>query len=250
MHQSFPTCSLRILRVSCTNLFALSLLLLFVENAVGQEMMRTVEVEPQHKSDAIMISKVMVGNKSVECRLIVGKPGFPPTVQPITPFLASNDWLQNMVVSVVNRTEKRIAVLKLSLAFVETGDGQTQPQSVYPIFLGRIPPSAAINGRTGESLTQDPNSKPTSFEPHQEFLIRVGDYIDRIRETVEHVMPLGSVTKVFLSSRMIFFEDGMRWDGGGYAVPDPAHPGKFQYIKDRNFFPGYNKLQWPPGQGQ
>lgn len=84
-----------------------------------------------------------------------------------------------------------------------------------------------------------------SFAPGQTLLIPVGGYIDQIRASVDN-MPFMTVTKCTIRRRDFFFDDGMRWDGGDYSVPDPEHPGKFKEL-DGKYFPGNESRNWPPG---
>jgi hypothetical protein len=59
----------------------------------------------------------------------------------------------------------------------------------------------------------DPAKKPLSLAPGKTLEIRVADYIDQIQALVD------------ISRRFIYFEDGMRWDVGAYALPLASHPG-------------------------
>jgi hypothetical protein len=208
-----------------------------IQQVMGEKL---VEVESHHRDDAVAITKVTVGDRELECGLIVSR----SEVQPVTPFLAADDWLQTMTIYLYNRTNKTIVAGQIVLGFPETGDGHTQPQRVYLIDLGRVPEAAAFSGRTGQPIALDPRLKPISFLPGQTLLIHVGDYIDRIRDDVQDLIPLTMITKCAIRRSHFFFDDAMRWDIGGFAVPDPEHPGRFKRL-DGNYFPG--RKTWPPG---
>jgi hypothetical protein len=77
-------------------------------------------------------------------------------------------------------------------------------------------------------------------------VIHVGDYLGTIRESLERLFPSIEVSKCHISVGTFFFEDGMRWDSGGFAVPDPEHRGRFKRLDD-DYFPGNMLRNWPPG---
>jgi hypothetical protein len=52
-------------------------------------------------TDAVLISDIAVSGKNVECGLFI-KP--PVVIQPVTPFQTGNNWVQQMTISLVNRT--------------------------------------------------------------------------------------------------------------------------------------------------
>ncbi len=199
------------------------------------------QVEPQHRSDAVMITRITVGATDVQCGLVVG----PGQVQPVAPFQAGNDWLQNMTIFLFNRTDKAIVAAHLTLGFPDTGDGRTRGQRVYPMQLGRRPEVDSINARTGQPIRQGLNLKPLAWEPGQTLVVHVGDYIDEIKGQVENDMPLSAVTKLRIHIGPFFFSDGMRWYLGYFAVPDPEHPGKFKNLPDA-YFPGSQYQNYPP----
>jgi hypothetical protein len=169
----------------------------------------------------------------------------PAEVQPVSPFQAGDDWLANTVVTLLNRTSKTVVAGQLILVFPETGDGSIQkPLRVYNISLGRLPASVAFSGSTGKPISQPPAAQPLSFAPGQTLAIHIGDSIAGIVASVAHDMPFPSVTKCIIRRGAFFFDDGMRWYGTGYSVPDPDNAGKFKPM-DRRYFPGIPS--WPPG---
>jgi hypothetical protein len=179
--------------------------------------------------DAVAISNVTVA----------GSP-----INNLKPFLAPDDWVQTMTISLKNRTNKTVVYVYVLLGFPEAGDGRTEPYAAYRIRLGRIPALDAYT-RSGRSF-YDPNRKPLSFGPGQTLEIHVGDYIDRIRQVVEKKMYLTMVTKCVIDLSDAYFEDGMCWNGGsGFGVADPDHVGRFKYF-ERHYFPGDRTQNWPP----
>ena len=125
---------------------------------------KRIEVERQSRTDAVVVTKVVLGSAEVESGLYVSS----GRVQPVTPVEASDDWLRNVTIHVYNQTDKTIAFGQVTLAFPETGDGSYQsPLRVYNITLGRIPSSVAFSGRTGKAIAQNPSSGAISFAPHE-----------------------------------------------------------------------------------
>jgi hypothetical protein len=204
-----------------------------------------IEVERQSRTDAVVVTKVVLGSAEVESGLYVSS----GRVQPVTPVEASDDWLRNVTIHVYNQTDKTIAFGQVTLAFPETGDGSYQsPLRVYNITLGRIPSSVAFSGRTGKAIAQNPSSGAISFAPHQTLLIDVGAYIDRIAAQVDN-MPIEKLTNCIVRRGTFYFDDGMKWDPSGYWTPDPAKPGTFNHM-GRGYFPGDKLPVWPPGYGK
>jgi hypothetical protein len=220
-------------------------LLLFVAGSPTQgmaaDLARQVQVEPQHRNDGVMITKITVGDFDVQCGLIIG----PREVQPIASFQAGDDWLQNMTVYLFNRTARTMVTGGIVLGFPELGDGRTQAQPVYNISLGQKPQAAAFDGRTGKPVSQE-GRKPLTFAPGQTLVIHIGDYMTGIRETIESRTNLSMISKVFIYNGSFFFEDGMEWGAGCFRLPLPDRPGVFRCIPDADYFPGNMYKYWPP----
>jgi len=208
---------------------------------------KTLQVGGGGIRDALYITKVTVGDRQMLLGVPLRRPLGPNLILPGRPFQAGGDWLKSMTIYLKNRTSKIIAYVYIPLGFPETGNGRTEPQSVYDVRLGRMPATDAFSGRTGKPLRIDPRSKPLSLGPGQTLVIRVGDYIDQIKAKVEHVMPLMNVTKCVIYGTKGCFTDGMCWSGDTFSVPDMSHPGTFKYLSP-NYFPGDPHEYWPPGQ--
>lgn len=201
---------------------------------------KLIQVDGQHRHDAVVITKVTYGNSEVDCGLVVSS----TALQPVIPFQAGDDWLQDVTVYLLNRTDKMIVFAQTTLAFPETGDGSFQrPMRVYNVTLGRLPPNAAFSGRTGQPLPQNPNLQAIAFAPGEVLPVHLGDYINQIRTSADNV-PFTALTKLTVRRSFFVFEDGMRWNGGAYSVPDPERPGKWKPL-DAAYFPG--TPVWPPG---
>lgn len=201
---------------------------------------RQIEVDGQHRSDAVIVANVTVNNVDIQCGLVASS----SALQPIVPFEAGDDWLQNTTLYLVNRTNKVIVFGQISLWFPETGSGTAlQPMRVYNVTFGRLPAAAAVSGRTGRPLAQLGAAQPLTFAPGQTMSIHLADYISGIQASVDNML-FPSVTRVIIRRESFVFSDGMRW-AGEYTIPDAQHPGKWVHMPS-NYFPGDMHVNWPP----
>jgi hypothetical protein len=208
--------------------------------------------------DAVTISKVTVGDQEVQS----GRSTAASELTPGAPFQADENWLKNMSIFIKNRTDKEIVYAEVQLIFPDLGDGtEARPLTAYTISVGQQPEwSRYVFDGTREELRQldprkpldatrmklmplDPTKKPLSLAPGKTLEIRVADYIDRIQSLVEEHFPFQQITRVNISRRVVYFQDGMRWYVGTYEVPDPNHPGYYTQLA-AGYFPG-NAFQYP-----
>lgn len=206
---------------------------------------KVVEAQTASRMDAVAITKVTYREMPIHCRIILNR----SALDTVEPFQADDDWLKDLTIYILNRTDNTIVYGGISVKFPETGDGRSvqQPQTAYNVHFGRLPDSVAFNPRTGLPFQQDPTRAPATFYPGQTMAIHVGDYAEQIKRTVEQFgMPFAKVTKCTIALESFVFSDGSRWaTGGGYSVPDAEHPGNYKPIRDQDYFPG--KATWPPG---
>jgi hypothetical protein len=209
--------------------------------ATGEKVVRLASIE--NRAMPVWVQKVVVGDREIQCGLFVR----PHEVQPVTPFEAGDDWLKNLTIYLYNRTNKVVAFSDVSLAFPETGNGRTEPQWMYHIELGRMPVVDAFAGSTGQPLRIDPARTPLNLFPDQTLVVRVGDYINKIQAYIQPRMPLSQISKTLIRVDQVFFDDGMRWvGGGGFSLPDASQPGRFTSLA-RDYFPGDMGRNYPPG---
>jgi hypothetical protein len=231
-------------------LYGACVALAFVRLVPAQETSeRTIQCnDPMQITSPVLISNVAVSDKTVECGLFI-KP--PAVVQPITPFQASDDWLQHMTISLVNRTQQVIDFATVSLMFLDNAvDCRTQVCPLEQIHLGQIPKLDAFNGRTGQPLKPEQvGATPLAWSPGQTIVVHVSDFMDEIGAKLPNYEPVGSVRKVAVHIGPFFFRDGMRWAGNRYSKPIPENPGKFNDLPE-TYFPGRRNSNWPPGYTQ
>ncbi len=211
--------------------------------AQGDKLVRVTD--PSMIGDPVMITDISVAGKSVQCGLFV-RPN--AGLQPITPFQAGSDWIQQMTISLFNRTNKVIAFGGLNMRFLDTGDCHALPCASVAIRFGQRPAIDAYDERTGKSVRPErPGSAPLDWRPGQTFVVHVSDYMGDIeKSTLSNTMPVTAVTKVAIFRGTFYFDDGMRWTLGRFSVPDPEHPGKFNNLP-AEYFPGARAHNLPPG---
>ena len=120
---------------------ALTLAAISVPGAItASTAQRQIEVDAQHRSDAVLFTAVTVGNMDVQCGLVVSR----SAIQTVTPFDAGDDWLQNTVLYLINRTNKTAVFGQIALWFPDTGSGSpSQPTTKEcPECLSNIPINA------------------------------------------------------------------------------------------------------------
>jgi hypothetical protein len=102
------------------------------------------------------------------------------------------------------------------------------------VEFGRIPANAAFTG-SGQELRQGSN-KPIFLAPGQTMVFSHAAHDSELRRSVESYLPFSTVSLCMIEFQL-YFEDGMRWGGGAYSMPDPTHPGRFVPMGFR-YFPG------------
>jgi hypothetical protein len=204
----------------------------------------TVDINKQTRMDPVTVIKVTVGDRQIQ-------PGVSTAgvrlLRAGTPFQADEDWLKNMSIVIMNRTDKAIVRAEIELFFPDTGDGSPgRPVTAYTITLGQRPEIDAFTS-DGRKLSRQLDKKPFFFAPEQTFVVQLADYSDEIRSVVEEKTIFSEITRLVIHRTQFFFEDGMRWnDLYGFGVPDPKHPGQFTDMDRATYFPGNPAMHLPP----
>jgi hypothetical protein len=221
--------------------------------------MRLVDVDAVvTRFDPVIITKVTVGGQEIQ----PGRSSGPREDAPGTPFQADQDWLKNMSIFIKNRTDKVIVCAEVELVFPDSGDGtEARPVTAYTISVGQRPewsryvfdgtreelgqldPKRPIDATRMKLMPLDPTKKPLSLAPGKTLEIQIADYIGQIQSHVEQSLPFLQLAKVYIERRTFYFENGMRWDVGTYALPLANHPGYYTNLAS-GYFPG-NASQYP-----
>ena len=192
----------------------------------------------------VVVAYVTLGDVVVQkCRVV--KPRTEPP-DPITPFSADDDWIRNLTVYLLNRTDKPIVFLTVGFAFPDTYVEQTH--AGFSVTLGVIPPSALfdLNGRPVK-VKQPPGTKPIFFGPGEMMPIHLADYLDRIDVKRHLPASLAAQTTISVAPQPgTIFADGM-WFNGGYRVFDPE-TSTWRRMDD-GYFPGHPGRNLPGRPG-
>jgi hypothetical protein len=210
---------------------------------VGYKMLR---VGGGGMRDPLYITKVTVDGKEMVLGARLPADRKSSLILPGRPFQAGSDWLRSLTIFLKNRTDKTMVFIDIPIGFPETGNGRTEPQTIYDIKLGRLPAADAFDARTRKPIAIPPSVKPLSLGPGQKISVHVSDYIGQIKAYVERLMPLMMVTKCTIYGTRGCFEDGICWAGNSFSTPDPDHPGRSKPLGP-NYFPGDPHKYWPPG---
>jgi hypothetical protein len=211
--------------------------------AARAQTQRQVQFHIATRIEPVVVTKITLGNVAVQPGRFIKTVGTP--TDPVTPFWADDDWVQNLTVYLLNRTNQTIVYSSVYFSFPETSDLLTHSRAVFPLTLGRIPPSVTVD-MNGKAVRQRPESQPILFRPGQTMAIHLGDYIDQIKTDVESVKPLAALTTVEVGFGRFFFADGMQWNGG-YRVLDPQSSNWRRMGPD--YFPGDMDGRWPGRTG-
>lgn len=151
-------------------------------------------------TDAVFISNVAVAGKPIEGGLFIKAPG----VHPAAPFQAGSDWLQQMTISLVNRTNKTIVFGSILLHFLDTGDcSSSQPCVGAALSFGQRPLADSYNSRTGQLMRPEPFERPSiEWKAGQTFVVHVSDYIDEIAGNLSNAPHPLAVTDITQDKRL------------------------------------------------
>jgi hypothetical protein len=209
--------------------------------ATGAEAQRTVHLVAALKREPVVITKVALGASTVQLGRWDRARDEQP--DPDTPFTGNDDWLQNLTVYALNRTNQTIVFLNLQVDFPETTAGRTR--AACQLNIGRIPAAAAFDYQ-GRPISQPPSAEPLDFEPGQTLAVHLADYVDKIRRSVALTLPLFVLREVNIRYVSADFAGGMRW-GGVYQVFDPGTSAWKRL--DLAYFPGNREGHWPGSPG-
>jgi hypothetical protein len=191
----------------------------------------------------VVVTKITLGDVTVQPGRFIKPVG--EAQDPVTPFTADDNWVQNLTIYLFNRTNQTIVQAAFTFSFPETTDWTTHYRPVSRLYLGRIPTSVAFD--KGMPISQRSGSQSILFRPGQTMAIRLGDYIDQIKADIEPTRPLAALTTLEVGLAGFFFEGGLRWDGS-FRVFDPQGS-TWRRVDDPNYFPGDPDARWPGRPG-
>lgn len=206
---------------------------------VGQSTNKSINVAiaTSNMWQPVWITKVQIGTQFLiapDNPTVAPQPGQIVSGQQ---FMAGNNWVREMMITVMNRTDNPIAWLSVSLRFSQTGNGHTRPILTYPIQIGRIPDVDKYTGYGKPLPAAARGTAPLRLQPGNTLVIRASDFIDKIKAQLESAMPLASIRQAYIYVDACVLDDGTRWAGGAYSKPDSQQPGQWLY-EARGYFPG------------
>ena len=212
------------------------------EVAAAAQLQKQVQVPTVGAFSPVVIAYVTLGDVVVQkCRVV--KPRTEPP-DPITPFYAEDDWIRNLTVYLLNRTDKPIVFLTVVFGFPDTDVGQAGAS--FAVTLGVMPQiSFDLNGRPINR--PPPRDKPILFGPGETMPIHLADYLDRVN--VKRSLPASLAAQTTMSVTVqpgTFFADGM-WFNAGYRVFDPE-TSTWRRMDD-GYFPGHPGRNLPGRPG-
>jgi hypothetical protein len=180
---------------------------------------RTIQVEPKVPADLIKVAKIEVGSVAVV---------------PGVPFLAGNDWFNNVVIVVENVSTKKIVFISGQLRFPEIGDTTPENLAVLArLAAGRRSDADLARAKTVGDLRLIPPH--ISLAPGSQIVVPIVEPPHRIDALIEKKQALSSITQCVVGVNSIFFGDDTLWISGVYFGSDRATPGKHPRISREEF---------------
>ena len=211
------------------------------EGAGAAQMLRRVQLEEAKRFDPVVVTKIMLGDTVVQKGRFAKPRGEVP--DPTISFAAGDDWVQNVSIYLLNRTDKVIAYQLLSVDFPDTFVGNTGLFVTLP--LGAPPPAFAFN-RNGTPSHQPPGAQPLSWGPHETIAVHLRDHTDAIRASTGPEGSLATQSRMGVLLSVCYFADGMGWFSQ-YMTWDRENS-KWQVV-DRNDGPVNPDSFWPGQPG-
>lgn len=130
------------------------------------------------------------------------------------PFIANDNWLEDLLVKVKNTTNKPVAYITVELSFPETKVGEGTLG--WSITYGKKPD-------LGKSL---PSSDLVEPQKIVDLRISKDDYM-QLQEFVKERISATDISNVFIRVRELIFADGVRWINGYLVRRDPQNSRKW-----------------------
>lgn len=173
-----------------------------------------VTTAPEGMLDPIWITRVEVGSQ-----FLLDSTGFvhspaPGEVLPGQRFQAGGNWLKNTTIYVINRTDKPVAWLEVSLQFPQTGNGRTQPTWIYQLRAGQEPAAdvKVTEARNGRPMPPEViGAESLDLQPGHTLAIHLADFMDKISAYLRTAMPVNQITECYIYTASCELSDGTRW---------------------------------------
>jgi hypothetical protein len=138
------------------------------------------------------------------------------------------DWLENLELTLKNKSDKRITYLSISLRFPLFGSPDPSVGMFYH-FVSGVDPRA-----TGTAAT---HAEPLSLDVGESYAVRLSD--KGLREIKQRLTmsknSLADVNKVFLRISTVGYEDGGQWQLGRYSLPEKQQPSDKKVVEKAEY---------------
>lgn len=136
-------------------------------------------------------------------------------------FLADDQWLKGLVISVKNRSDKLILFASIQLQFPRP-TGSQDPMVIDDMFYGN---------RALQTRPPTPDERLTGIAPGETVEIRLSEqqYVDLTQLLIMTNYSL-SVEKVDLRIDSVIFEDDTMWTRGAITRRDPSDPSTWRNV--------------------
>ena len=138
------------------------------------------------------------------------------------------DWLENLEVTIKNKSDKRITYLSISLGFPFAGSTNTSAGTFYGLTFG-------IDLRaSGEAATY---IEPFSLGAGESYTVRFSDKgLKEIKSRLAMVKSqLADMNRMILRIPTIGYEDGVQWQLGKYSVPEKQQQSERKAIEKAGY---------------
>lgn len=175
-----------------------------------------VKIDRQLSTDPLIITHVFIGDDEIK---------------PNSSSLETEQWLNDLRITVHNKSLKAITAVTVDISFPESGDGTTNsPIVAADIKVGNIQSSV--------SSPEASSRAPLLIAPGEGAIINVtpdpASYTSLLASS-----RLGSIdpSVCFVRLQTITFEDGTRYFGGAYQRRDRAESSHFSMIPSSGYLP-------------
>jgi hypothetical protein len=176
--------------------------------AQSQPRERTISRLPVEQNELIGLTAVKVNGERVFAK---------------KPFLADDEWLKGLVVSVKNRSDKRILFVSVQLQFPRP-IGSQETLSIFDISYG----AWALQTRPPTN-----EERLTGIAPGETMEIRMSEQrYNSLRQFLNETLYPSSIDKVDLRINSVIFEDDTMWTRGTEARRDPSDPTSWVRSRD------------------
>lgn len=148
-------------------------------------------------------------------------------------FEAGGDWLKNLSLVVKNRTSKTITYASLHESFPETQAAGGQ-LIFHETRFGAVPAGVPFFG-AGQRDALGPGP-PLQLGPGAQQTFSLAGDAAAMAGLFNDQQPFSGISVIYVNVDL-WFSDGMHWQKGRYAVPDPDRPGH-QKPMPSLYFPG------------